>query len=107
MPKMILPNKKWLKANGRGEMVKAMEANPEVFADIPREPDLVTERAIVARINRTLPEFERVHFNRRGAAGPRYRHVDAYNNALLGEFDDLESFAKECGVLTANEEITY
>lgn len=102
MPKMLLPSKAWLKANGRGEMVKAMEAKPEVFAHVPREPNIVSERAIIARINRKLAsEYEKVGINRTGHV--RYNHKDAYRNVLLGEFDDLESFARECGVMTANE----
>ena len=102
--KMLLPNKAWLKANGHGEMVKAMEANPEVFAHIPREPDIVSERSIIARIIRKLaPECEKVGINRSGHV--RYHHKDAYRNVLLGEFDDLESFARECGVLAANEKM--
>jgi hypothetical protein len=103
MPKMLLPSKAWLKANGRG-YVSAMEANPEVFAHIQREPDFVTERAILARINRKLaPEYEKVGINRNGHV--RYNHKDAYRNVLLGEFNDLESFARECGVMTADERI--
>lgn len=62
----------------------------------------VTERAVVRRINRRLPEFERVHFSR---TGPRYRHIDAYHNALLAEFDDLEAFARDCGALADDEAV--
>lgn len=79
-----------------------MKANPEVFTHVPREPNIVSERAIIARINRKLaPEYEKVGVNRSGHV--RYNHKDAYRNALLGEFDDLESFTRECGVLAANE----
>ncbi|WP_428306487.1 hypothetical protein [Lacipirellula sp.] len=103
MPKMLLPNDAWLKANGYSELVKARKDRPEPFL-IPQEPDFITERAILARINRKLAaEYEKVGINRGGHA--RYHHKDAYRNVLLGEFDDLESFARECGVMTANERI--
>lgn len=103
MPKMLLPNKAWLKANGRG-YVKSLEEHPELFAHIPREPDFVSERAILRRINRKLAaENERVGVNRTGHA--RYRHMSANPEAVLGDFSDLESFARECGVMAANETI--
>jgi hypothetical protein len=102
MPKMQLPNKAWLKANGHGAMIKAMEADPEVFAHIPREPDIVSERAILARINHKLVcDGERVGINRTGHA--RYWHMNINPSAVLGDFSDLESFARECGVSAANE----
>ena len=98
---MLLPSKAWLKANGRG-YGSAIEANPEVFAHIQREPDFVTERAILARINRKLAtDGERVGINRTGHA--RYRHMNTNPSAVLGDFSDLESFARDCGVLAANE----
>ena len=107
MSKMLLPNKAWLKANGRGEMVKAMEADPEVFSHVPREPDLVSERAILARVNCKLAQsFEQGGVNRQSSSyhGGRFRHVNEHG-AWLSDFDDLESFARQHGVMAANETI--
>ena len=107
MSKMLLPSKAWLKANGRGDRVKAMEADPAVFAHIPREPDFITERAILARINRKLAKsFEQVGVNRQSNSyyGGKFRHVNEHG-AWLSDFDDLESFARQRGVMTFNETI--
>ncbi|WP_152097680.1 hypothetical protein [Lacipirellula parvula] len=67
----------------------------------------VTENAVLKRVNRRLaPQFERVGINRhRSDWTPYYYHLHAYSNSLLGEFDDLEAFARDCGALADDEVI--
>ena len=103
MPKNILPNDTWLKANGYNGLVKARKDRPELFSTV-QEPQPVSERAIIKRINRVLvADGERLGINRTGHA--RYRHMNINPSAVLGDFSDLESFARECGVMTFNETI--
>ena len=103
MSNKILPNDTWLKANGYSGLAKARKERPDLFAT-PQEPQPVSERAIVKRINRKLAcDGERVGINRTGHA--RYRHMNINPSAVLGDFSDLESFARECGVMTFNETI--
>lgn len=48
MPKNILPNDTWLKANGYSELVKARKDRPELFST-PQDSQPVSERATFMR----------------------------------------------------------
>lgn len=72
-------------------------------------PAPVTERALLQRVNRKLAHAnERVSKHHPGQPGaymlnPQYTHFDTNYNRWLGEFDDLEAFARRCGVLAESE----
>jgi len=61
----------------------------------------VTERALVQRINRKLAgENEQIRKWRSGQWKGYYFHLDVSHNMLLSEsFNDIESFARELGVM--------
>lgn len=62
----------------------------------------ISERALLQRINRKLAhDYERVGKLRSGNTA--YEHVDYYHNMQLSAFDDLEDFARQCGVLHKSE----
>jgi hypothetical protein len=65
---------------------------------------ILNERALLARVNRKLVQTYEMLRKYRGNNPPAlYYHVDLYNNAMLGNVDDLEQFAREAGVLAAYE----
>ena len=63
----------------------------------------VSERAVLKRVNRKLAHrYEKLSKRRSG----EFHHIDFYRNVLLTWPVDLESFARDLGVLTEGEKIS-
>ena len=76
--------------------------------DTPTTTKPVSKRALIARVNRKLPEHHRIKtlrgerwFSNLG----RYYEVDEYTNAVINTHLDLEAYAKELGVLKGWEKL--
>lgn len=85
-----------------------MKARPDLFDHIQQEPNTVTESTLIKRVNRKLAHQDEYIGKHHGPYTRAPYYISSrHNNVVLCEFDDLESMAREIGVLRIAESVVY